>query len=89
MGRTKSDKEKLGKDWIDKLELSYVCHDFHAQVLKCDCISKLSDEEFVAIKVYFKDLVEVFWMEDIMFPTNPIVLKLVHAWGIFFFLPVL
>jgi len=24
---TKSDKEMLGKDWIDKLELSYVCHD--------------------------------------------------------------
>jgi len=64
MGHTKSDKEKLGKDWIDKLQLSYECHDFHAQVLKCDCISKLSDEELVSVKVYFKDLVEIFWMED-------------------------
>jgi len=64
MGCTKSDKEMLGKDWIDKLQLSYECHDFHAQVLKCDCISKLSDEELVSVKVYFKDLVEIFWMED-------------------------
>ena len=61
---TKSDKEKLGKDWIEKLQLSYECHDFHVPVLKCDCISKLSNEDLVSVKVYFKDLVEIFWMED-------------------------
>jgi len=38
MGCTKTDKDKLGKDWIDKLQLSYECHDFHGQVLKCHSI---------------------------------------------------
>ena len=87
MGCTKSDKEKLGKDWIDKLQLSYECHDFHAQVLKCDCISKLSDEELVSAKVYFKDLFEIFWMKIIMLATDPILLKFVHTLDTFFFLP--
>jgi len=64
MGRTSGDKCKLGKEWIDKLDLSYVCRTFHGQILVCNCICKLLHEEFVTIKEYFKNLVDVFWLED-------------------------
>jgi len=64
MGRTLSDKGKLGKDWIDKLDLSYVCRCFHGQILTCNCICELLHEEFVSIKEYFKNLVDVFWLDD-------------------------
>ena len=64
MGCTLADKGKLGKDWIDKLDLSYVCHCFHGQILICNCICNLLHEELVAVKEYFKNLVDVFWVDD-------------------------
>jgi len=64
VGCTKAEKGKLGKDWIDKLQLSYECHDFHDQVLKHHCISKLSNEELVTIKAYFKASVATLWEVD-------------------------
>jgi len=64
MGCTLSDKGKFGKDWIDKLDLSYVCHCFDGQILTCNCICKLLHEDLVAIKEYFKNLVDVFWIDD-------------------------
>ena len=64
MGHTLADKGKLGKDWIDKLDLSYVCRTFHGQLLICICICELLHEELVAIKEYFKNLVDVFWIDD-------------------------
>ncbi len=64
MGCTKAEKDKLGKDWVDTLQLSYECHDFHGQVLKCHCISKLSNEELVTIKAYCKDSVATLWEVD-------------------------
>ncbi len=64
MGWTIADKGKLGKNWIDKLDVSYVCCCFHCQILKCYCICNLLHEELVSIKEYFKNLVDVFWLDD-------------------------
>jgi len=64
MGCTKAEKDELGKEWIDKLQLSYECHDFHDQILKCHCIYKMSNTELAIIKAYFKNLAEIFWVDD-------------------------
>jgi len=39
-----AEKNKLGKDWVDELQLSYQSHNFHDQVLKYHCISIMSNE---------------------------------------------
>ena len=49
-------------DW--QIGLSNVCHCFHGQILKCNCICNLMHEELVSIKDYFKNLVDVFWLDD-------------------------
>ena len=59
-----SKKKQASQRMDDKLQMSYECHDFHGQVLKCHCIPILLNEELVTIKAYFKDLVDTFWMDE-------------------------
>ena len=61
MPHTIKDKYKLGKQFIDGLDLDFRCHEFHGQYLKCNCICNLTLDQLSCVKTYFSGLLQVFW----------------------------